>query len=299
MAASQRGLVTRQQLIALGRSARQIDHALTSGHLIRSFAGVYRIGGSVTDDHVDLAAGLLATSGVASHRSSAKLLALLERAPSRPDITVGESRSKSKMGLILHRSADLKPSDVIRVDGLRCTNATRTLIDLGAVAGADAVESALERALYLRLTTLDRLQRRLDEVARRGRPGAGMLRRLLEMRSPSLAPTESELELLIWQILRRHHVRLPERQVKVTVGGRRFILDMAYVAEKLFIEGDGFGVHGPLAAFESDRQRQNILVVAGWRPLRFTWSEARHAEMTVVEQVQEALLVRRPGTRSA
>jgi very-short-patch-repair endonuclease len=81
---------------------------------------------------------------------------------------------------------------------------------------------------------------------------------------------------------------LPERQFEVTVSGRRFFLDMAYPTEQIFIEGDGFGVHGGRTTFESDRDRQNLLVVAEWRPLRFTWHQARHHEDDIVARVEGA-----------
>ena len=86
---------------------------------------------------------------------------------------------------------------------------------------------------------------------------------------------------------------LPERQVEVTVDGCDFRLDMAYESERIFIEGDGFGVHSTRAAFESDRIRQNKLVVAGWLPLLFTWKRARLAEDEIAAHVLGALALRR------
>jgi very-short-patch-repair endonuclease len=121
------------------------------------------------------------------------------------------------------------------------------------------------------------------------------LRGVLGLRTPTLAAAESELELLLWQILRRHRVPLPERHVKVTVAGRNYRLDLAYRAERIFIEGDGFGVHSPRAMFESDRTRQNKLVGVGWAPLLFTWQRARQSEADVVEDVRTTLETRREG----
>jgi hypothetical protein len=88
------------------------------------------------------------------------------------------------------------PRDIIRIEGVRTTNATRTLIDLGAVVPRATLEVALERALHERLATFDRLVRRFFEVARSGRPGIGPLRAVLIDRDPKLAPAESDLETL-------------------------------------------------------------------------------------------------------
>ena len=294
LSADQQGLVSRAQLLDLGRSKRQIDHAVATQKLTLVHPGVYRVTGSALTGDGPLAGGLLFTAGVASHRSAAHLLGLIEAPPSAPEITVGPKQSHNKAGLVLHRSSDLISADVIRIRSMRCTSATRTLIDLGAVVTTSVLESALERALHQRLTTVVRLQARLAQVARSGRPGVASLRHILDLRAPGLAAVESELELLLWQILRRHRLPLPERQVKVTIGGRNYRLDLAYRAERVFIEGDGFGVHSPRAVFESDRTRQNKLVRAGWVPLLFTWQRARQSEADVAEDVRATLVMRRP-----
>jgi very-short-patch-repair endonuclease len=293
LSASQQGLVTRDQLVGLGRSKHQIDHALTTQRLSLVYPGIYRMGGSALTDDSALTAALLFTKGVASHRSAAHLLGLIEPPPCGPELIIDLTRSQRTAGLILHRSRDLTGADICRIRGLRCTTATRTLIDVGAVVSEAVLESALERALHQRMTTVPRLQRRLDQVARRGRPGVKALREVLELRTPHLDAAESELELLIWRILRRHHVPLQERQVALTVDGCDFRLDMAYTPERIFIEGDGFGVHSTRSAFESDRFRQNKLVVAGWLPLLFTWRRARTSEDEIAAQVQDAIAMRR------
>ena len=297
LSASQQGLVTRAQLLNIGLTRRQIDHSLNSGRLTLVYRAVYRIAGSAITEDGALAAGLLLTEGVASHRSAAQLLGLVDARPTSPEVTVDAKHSQRASGLIVHRSSDLLGSDVIRARTLRCTNATRTLVDLGAVVSDAVLESALERALYQRLTTVPRLRARIDLAGRR--PGLAAIRRVLDGRAAHISAVESELELLIWQILRRHGVPLPERQVKVSLGGCNYRLDLAYRPERIFIEGDGFGVHSTRSAFESDRTRQNKLVVAGWLPLLFTWRRAKESEDEVADQVQAALLMRRKGFGSA
>jgi hypothetical protein len=60
-----------------------------------------------------------------------------------------------------------------------------------------------------------------------------------------------------------------------------------------FLEGDGFGVHTTRYQFERDRSRQNVLVVLGWLPLRFTWRQVVRAPDDVCEQVGTMLDQRR------
>ena len=196
------------------------------------------------------------------------------------------------MPFITHRSADLLGRDTTSVNGVSTTNATRTLIDLGSVVRAVTLETALERALLARLTTIDRLLRRFFEIAVRGRAGPAALRSLLVERDPSLAPAESDLETLLFKILREAGLPAPVRQHEVVVAGQRFFLDAAYPELMIFMEGDGFGVHSPRGPFERDRWRQNLLVGVGWSPLRFTWRRLCRQPQGVVSEVHTARLVR-------
>jgi very-short-patch-repair endonuclease len=286
-AAKQLGLMTRPQLVKIGLSRGQIARLVDSGRLVEIVGGVYLVGGAPANDLVHLAAACLATGGVASHRSAGHLQGLVDLAPSRPEVTVGPTKG-SRQGPVVHRSMDLVARDIIRVDGIRTTNATRTLIDLGGVVPASMLEAALERALHARLTTFDRLVRRFFEVARHGRTGVGPLRLLLIDRDPSLAPAESDLETLLLRILRQAGLPEPIRQFTVNLGGVVFHLDVSYPELKIFIEGDGFGTHSTRKAFERDRERQNLLVADGWLPLVFTWRHLCHGPARVVANVRAA-----------
>jgi very-short-patch-repair endonuclease len=180
------------------------------------------------------------------------------------------------------------PRDIVRVEGIRTTSATRTLIDLGGVVTSTMLGTALERALHARLTTFERLVSRFFEVARQGRTGVGPLRILLVDRDPSLAPAESDLETHLLRMLREAGLPEPTRQFDVVADGERFRLDLAYPELKIFIEGDGFGVHSTRTAFEHDRERQNLLVASGWLPLRFTWRQLCHDPVRVIARVVAA-----------
>ena len=111
----------------------------------------------------------------------------------------------------------------------------------------------------------------------------------LQRLDPDLEPAESDLETLLLQILREHGLPPPVRQHAVVVDGRRFRIDMAYPRLCLAIESDGFTDHGLRSAFENDRERQNLLMLAGWRVLRFTWRQICAQPSWVAEQVSRAL----------
>jgi very-short-patch-repair endonuclease len=165
----------------------------------------------------------------------------------------------------------------------------RTLVDLGAVTSTRTVETLVHRACQRGLTTVDELVGVYLAVSRRGRRGCGAMSEVLQVLDPLVQRAESELELVLLTIIRDHGLPLPVVQYEVDAGGRSFRLDVAYPEHRLFIEGDGFGVHGTRSAFESDRWRQNLLVLEGWRVLRFTWRQLLERPGEVAAQIRGAL----------
>jgi very-short-patch-repair endonuclease len=85
---------------------------------------------------------------------------------------------------------------------------------------------------------------------------------------------------------------VPARQVAITVAGQAYRLDLAYVAEKVAIEIDGYGTHRLRSAFETDRERQNPPMLHGWLILRFTWRQIRRDPEGVAFQLRQALALR-------
>ena len=66
--------------------------------------------------------------------------------------------------------------------------------------------------------------------------------------------------------------------------------DMAWLAAKVIAEADGVGPHSLPDAVFTDRHRQNVLANAGWRVLRFTWTDTLRPDPipTVVRQALAA-----------
>jgi very-short-patch-repair endonuclease len=48
-------------------------------------------------------------------------------------------------------------------------------------------------------------------------------------------------------------------------------------------------VHGTAQAFESDRQRDRILLAEGWRSLRVTWRQLREEPVEIAADLRELL----------
>lgn len=290
-AGDQHGLITRAQLVEAGVSATMVGRWLQRGRLVTAFPAVYRVPGApVTWEQRLLAAVLAAGDGaLASHRSAARLWELLDDDVIEVTVPV-ESRPRLRGAAAIHRSGDVEDAHVVRRHGVPATTPMRTLVDLGAVAGPALVEDALDKALTARLVTIAGVENELDELARPGRRGAGVLRRILDRRALGASRPDSILEPRMARLLRRYDLPAAAFQHRVVKGGR-FVaqVDFAYPNAKLAIEVDGFEAHSSPRALQSDLRRQNDLVGAGWTVLRFTWEDVVRRTAAVAAQIRNSL----------
>lgn len=103
-------------------------------------------------------------------------------------------------------------------------------------------------------------------------PGSGQVRRLARLADGRAAnPFESVLRAIALGVpglrLRPQHRIATEPPAKV---------DLADEDLGLVLEADSFAWHGDRAALRADCRRYDLLVVAGWRVLRFSWEDVMH-----------------------
>jgi very-short-patch-repair endonuclease len=150
------------------------------------------------------------------------------------------------------------------------------------------VHLAVDDARRRRLIDWNGLLAILVSHARRGRRGVGVLRRILDEHFGEVAVTDSGFERLVVTSLCESGLPRPAIQHEVHLGGRLYRLDLAYPLAKLAIELDG-SVHLRRDTWEADHARQNALILAGWRLLRFTWRDYLHRGGKLVAEVRAAL----------
>lgn len=190
---------------------------------------------------------------------------------------------------VSHRIGDLRDRDVVTVDSIPATSATRTLLDLGTCTDAAELRRLIDRARRLRLTHPQALVARFMSFGQQGRRGAAVLREVLTELDRDLALVESDLETMLLGIIVEAGLPMPVMQHEVRVAGRRYRLDAAYPEHLIAIEGDGFEFHSGREQFERDRARQNDLVLAGWVVLRFSWRQIVREPEWVTGQIAAAL----------
>lgn len=81
-----------------------------------------------------------------------------------------------------------------------------------------------------------------------------------------------------------------EENKKDAVPDRKFEIDIAFVAQKLAVEVDGWQYHGKFkAGFSRDREKQNLLVCEGWRVLRFTAKQIYNTPYDCIQLISKCL----------
>ena len=186
--------------------------------------------------------------------------------------------------VLVHRTRD--PLDIHVRRGIPVTSPMRMLVDLGAALPAAAVEVAMDRVEVARLVTVAAVEWELERVARPGRRGTGPLREVLDRRALLETPPDGVLEPRFARLCKA--AALPRPSFQHSVKG--FRIDFAYVELRIAIEVDGYGPHSSRAAFQSDRERQNVLVGLGWTVLRFTWADVVKRPEHVAEVLATAIV---------
>jgi very-short-patch-repair endonuclease len=267
-------LILRRDALALGMTAAEVRTFLETGKWDREHWDVYRATDAPRTDRQRLRAACFGggDAAVASHASAAWLWALVDKAPDRPEITVPTSRIPKLQGVRVHRSCDLAASRVVRKAGIPATDALRTLVDLGAVVTPTTLTHALDRALAMRLVTVEALVVELNRLSRQGRPGPKGLRQVLADRGHIGAPSPSVLESHMLRLMVKHNLLIPSIEVVVGPNGE-YRLDFADVPIKLAIEVDGYAWHSNPDQLRRDHRRRNRLHADGWHTLVFTWAD--------------------------
>ncbi len=287
IAEEQFGVFSRAQAAAAGLSEEAMSRRVMSGRWVEVLPSVYRLPGAAPTGRQRAMAAVLwgGRESAISHTAAARLLRLDPVKFDRLHLTLPKTFGRRASGFVLHRMASLPRGDLVSVDGIRCTSATRTIVDCAAMLRDEALETAFEHARRMGLTSVAALAARAEELGGRGRPGSARVRRLLSVQQVGDAGLESRLEVKLARLLRTSGLPTPERQYRVG----RFRLDFAWPAVRVACECDGFEHHGARLAWKRDRARLAAIEAAGWRIVQVTWDDVSRAAEQTVERLALSL----------
>lgn len=270
LAAERDGVLSIGQLRACGLDRNAVALRVRDGRLHRLHRGVYAVGHPGVTLRARFRAAVLACGDAAalSHFSAAALWRFLGWEERRLEVTVTAGGARSVDGVRVHRSRALDERDVWRRHGMRVTSPARTLLDLAAVLSAPALRRAVRRAQAERVVSIRQILELLDRC--NGHRGAGRLRAAV---AGGPAPTRSELEDLLLDLLDEAGIERPEINAALRLAGVRIVPDFLWRERRLAIEADGAAWHDHKLVREHDADKQALLEAAGYRVLRITWDQ--------------------------
>ena len=271
VAANQWGVVDTDDLRWCGLDKDAVARRVRAGHLHPLHKRVFAVGHTNLPQQARIFAAVKACGddAFASLHASGDLHRFIALGDRRPDVTLLGDTTRRHEGIRVHRTTRLDPCDITRCQGIPATTPARTLVDLAAVLTYTELRRATRQAQALRVVALPQLVSTLARL----RPcrGASNLARIL---ATGPAPTRSELEDVVLDMILRGGLRHPDVNVPIRVGGRRIVPDFRWADQRLVLEADGAQWHDGELAREDDAERQAILEAAGERVLRVRWEQA-------------------------
>lgn len=271
LAAASWGVLSVEDLHGAGLSDDGIRVRVCNGRLHPVHRGVYAVGHSNLPLEGLLLAAVKACGGTAvlSHYAAGAVWGLVEWDGRDPEVTVTSSGTRIHPGIRVHRTGVLEPVDVGCRSGIPITTPSRTLVDLASVLGYRALRRAVREAQATRLARIGRIHEALTRLG--PRRGTRNLRRII---SSGPAPTRSELEDVVLDLILRAGFAHPDVNLPLVLDGRRVVPDFRWPAQRLIVEADGAAWHDHPLAREDDAERQALLEAHGNRVLRVTWGQA-------------------------
>ncbi len=274
--------------LVLRREHPRLEDALTRacsrGRLARVLPGVYADPGRAEDPVLRMAAVCRWDPDAVVGGWGAAKLTFWPKVVAGSTLPVSSvTQHRPQPGFVFTRRR-VPPEQVVRSGPIRLTAPSLTAIELATLDFADPIDIAL----HSRQVTLPSLHTALRATPQR----AGNVDRWRVLLDSRAAPW-SHAERLAHRLYRAHGIVGWQSNREVVLPGATYFLDIGFDRERVAGEVDGRKYHCQPDVFESDRERQNALVLTGWLILRFTWLMLTQDPDYVVRTTRQALAARR------
>lgn len=288
VASEQRFLITRDEVFDLGGSDEMVMTRLESGLWTRVHPGVYQIDRRPLDWESRLLAAAFACGPDArvSHRAALVLWGMDGVTYAPLEVTMPFGNLAVPDGVIVHRSRRPTPKREHR--GIPVSGPERTILECSLYLPPITLGKALDSAIRLSLTTIDRMWLMLATEGGRGVKGTKRLRQVLNDRTHDMA-TDSGAEFELLYHMKRRGLPMPVLGFEIQTDSGRRIPDLAWPDRNKGVEVDGIDAHDSADKLDDDLTRQNDLMNLGLDIRRFSARQIRRDPQGVVDQISQFL----------
>jgi very-short-patch-repair endonuclease len=287
IAARQHGVVSVEQLYAVGLDKSGISRRLKRGRLHRMYRGVYAVGHRGLSWHGRWMAAVLACGdgAVLSHGSAAALWGLLRPLEGPVHVSIpSTSGRRARRGITVHRCPSLtQPSSSPSYPQRRGGRGRRPPATPALTTYRDNIP----------VTTVPRT---IEDLRASPTPGYLVRRAIRQAELKGLRldgietdRTRSDLESAFLALFARN--RIPPPEVNPKLG--RYEVDFLWREERLVVEADTFLYHRGSVAFETDHERDLDLRQQGYAVLRFTDKQLEAEPGRIAADVRKELAAAR------
>ncbi len=284
LAARQKGVASRRQLLNAGLTGDAITGLIRRGFLHRLHRGVYAVGHTALPKFGLEQAALLACGegAVLSGRSALYVWGIGDSASGDVEVSIAGRHCRKRQGIRLHLVQSWRRREIRTSHGLRLVSPARALIDFAADASFDQLGDAVAEARQSNLIRDGELEAALQAAG--PRRGAGKMRAFLSAEAEP-AITRSRAERRFRKLLQA--AQLPQPRVNVRIAGVE--VDFLWEDEKIVLEVDGWKFHSDRRSFEWDRKKAMILSDAGFHVIRITWRQFTQEPLALIAHIARAL----------
>jgi len=288
LARRQDGVISQADLLTR-KLSRRAQQRLFETQWLRTVApGVFAVAGAPDTHRMRLRIGLLSLGehSWVSYESAAALHGLDRSRPYAVEFTIMRETRRKPRSFTVHTTKWMPAIDRVDVAGLRCTSATRTLIDLAhSRAHRERIEAAIDSAVRLGSSAPRVLAERLETLRGSGRWGCRLIDDLL-IDSGGHSP----LERRFLELMRTAGLPRPTTQAIHRKHGRHIArVDFLFEDHGIVVEVTGRLGHVSDLERARDAQRRNELQDIGLIVYEYTSTDVFTQRQMVVHTMQSRL----------
>lgn len=292
----QHGAFSAAQATALGIASSTLSRHASAGLIVRRAHGVYVLSWVQPSVRQTLMVEVLAAGGGAMATADSALALWCPELPfpRRPVVAAERACGHRTSAAQIIRSSDLSLAKPGLVDGIPVVGIARALLDAASSRTADEVVALIDACRRHRPVAFGALVEALHAHARPGRPGITTFREALALLTAEVP--DSEFERLAIRALVRAGVEEPRLHHLVVLPGEDPIeLDLDWPGRLLDVELDGRDHLTRMRTARRDRQRDRILVRAGYAVARYVWLDYLEDGPGMIDEIGALVLARGLG----